>query len=76
MQNQGFSPMTLRGARPTICVMRIQLDVYADGGHLHGQLRTPEQPEPVAFSGVLDLVAALEALGPEPGPEWPIKEAP
>lgn len=55
--------------------MRIQLDVYTDDGHLHGQLHTPERPEPVAFSGVLDLVAALEALGPEPGPELPIKGA-
>ena len=56
--------------------MRIQLDVYADGGHLHGQLHTRERPEPVAFSGVLDLVAALERLDPEPGPDLPIKEAP
>lgn len=51
--------------------MRVLLDVYSDGGRLHGQLLTAGQPEPVAFSGVLALVAALEALSPEPGPEPP-----
>jgi hypothetical protein len=55
--------------------MRVELEVYVDGGHLHGQLHTPERPEPVAFSGVLDLVAALERLNPEPGPELPNKGA-
>ena len=49
--------------------MRVVLDVYADGGHLHGELRTSEYAEPIAFFGVVDLVAALEQLDPEPGPD-------
>ena len=51
--------------------MRVLLDVYADDGHLHGQLCTPEQTEPVEFSGVLDLVTALERLNPEAAPAQP-----
>lgn len=49
--------------------MRIVLDVYADGGHLHGELRSSENAEPIAFSGVLHLVSALEKLDPDPGPD-------
>lgn len=56
-------------------VVRVELEVYVDAGHLHGQLHTAERPEPVAFSGVVDLVAALERLDPEPCPDLPTKEA-
>jgi hypothetical protein len=51
--------------------MRVLLDVHFDAGHLHGQLRASDHAEPVAFSGVLDLVAALEQLEPEPATDPP-----
>ena len=49
--------------------MRVLLDVYTDEGQLHGQLHSAEHPEPIAFSGVVGLVAAIEQL--DPGPEGP-----
>ncbi len=49
--------------------MRVLLDLYADEGHLHGRVLAGEDAIPVPFSGVLELVAVLEELSPEPQPD-------
>jgi hypothetical protein len=47
--------------------VRVLLDVFADSeGHLQGWLRGTKGIDPVPFDGVLELLAALEHLGPEP----------
>ena len=47
--------------------MRLLLDVDWSGERLTGSLRRPDDRAGVAYSGVLDLVAALEHfLGPRP----------
>ena len=47
--------------------MRLLLDVERSGELLTGTLRRPDDETDVPFSGVLDLVAALEQfLGPTP----------
>ena len=46
--------------------MRVLLEVYADDGHLHGSLRVVNDADPVPFDGVLELLAALEYLDPDP----------
>lgn len=42
--------------------MRVLLDLYATDGHFHGCVRTTEEATPVEFSGVVELLAALEQL--------------
>ena len=49
--------------------MHVLLDVYEDEGHLHGWLRAANDADPVPFDGVLELLAALEHLGPDPLPD-------
>jgi hypothetical protein len=47
----------------------MSLELYAVDGHIQGRLH-PDEMEPVAFCGVLELLAALEQLDP-PRPPHP-----
>jgi hypothetical protein len=42
--------------------VRVLLDLYTDDGRMRGWLRGAQEGDPVAFDGVLELVAALERL--------------
>jgi hypothetical protein len=46
-------------------VVQMSLELYAVDGHIQGRLH-PDEVEPVAFCGVLELLAALEQLDPPP----------
>ncbi|HEX9642837.1 MAG TPA: hypothetical protein VGC11_02410 [Acidimicrobiia bacterium] len=48
--------------------MRVSLELFATNGHIEGRLSPRDGRRAIAFSGVLELVAALEDLDPEPAP--------
>jgi len=48
--------------------VRVSLELFATNGHIEGRLSPGNGRRAIAFSGVLELVAALEDLDPEPAP--------
>ena len=48
--------------------MRVSLELFATNGRIEGRLSPHDGRRAIAFSGVLELVAALEDLDPEPPP--------
>lgn len=46
--------------------MRVDLEVFSTDGHLEGRLIPRDGREPRSFSGVLEFLAAIENLDPEP----------
>ncbi len=46
--------------------MRVDLEVFSTAGHLEGRLIPTDGREPLSFSGVLELLAVIEDLDPEP----------
>lgn len=46
--------------------MRLLLEVFSVDGHLEGRLLPQDGGDPVPFSGVLALLAAIEAFSPGP----------
>ena len=57
--------------------MRVDLEVFSTAGHLEGRLIPTDGREPLSFSGVLELLAVIEDLDPEPvaTPPGPISDA-
>jgi hypothetical protein len=46
--------------------MDVRLELYAVDGRIQGRLGPDDGHAPVAFCGVLELLAALEQLNPPP----------